>query len=122
MLTIMISRPLTLLTTVTLIVGSYPRPLPYRLLFIIILITALFTLLVACFSSYLCTNIGHYFGIIIKESCSPFKQCIIQQPIISINKVITPVTELSDPPSYVVQSIELGIPLSFLFCNVKAVS
>ena len=32
----------------------------------------------------------HYFGIIIKERCSPFNQGIIQQPIISINKVITP--------------------------------
>ena len=35
-----------------------------------------------------------------KEKCSPFNQCIIQQPIMSINKVITPMTELSDPPSY----------------------
>ena len=39
------------------------------------------------------------FGIIIKEKCSPFDQGIIQQPITSINKVITPMTELSDPPS-----------------------
>ena len=41
----------------------------------------------------------HSFGIIIKEKCSPFNQGIIQQPIMSINKVITPMTELSDPPS-----------------------
>ena len=41
----------------------------------------------------------HYFGIIIKERCSPFNEGIIQQPIMSINKVITPMTELSDPPS-----------------------
>ena len=42
----------------------------------------------------------HSFGIIIKEKCSPFNQGIIQQLIMSINKVITPMTELSDPPSY----------------------
>ena len=42
----------------------------------------------------------HCFGIIIKEKCSPFNQGIIQQPIMSINKVITPMTELSEPPSY----------------------
>ena len=42
----------------------------------------------------------HYFGIIIKEKCSPFNEGTIQQPIMSINKVITPMTELSDPPSY----------------------
>ena len=42
----------------------------------------------------------HYFGIIIKEKCSPFNQGIIQQPIMYINKVITLMTELSDPPSY----------------------
>ena len=41
----------------------------------------------------------HSFGIIIKEKCSPFNQGIIQQLIMSINKVITPMTELSDPPS-----------------------
>ena len=41
----------------------------------------------------------HCFGIIIKEKCSPFNQGIIQQPIMSINKVITPMTELSEPPS-----------------------
>ena len=35
----------------------------------------------------------------IKEKCSPFNQSIIQQPIMSINKVITPMTELSDPSS-----------------------
>ena len=34
----------------------------------------------------------HCFGIIIKEKCSPFNQGIIQQPIMSINKVITPMT------------------------------
>ena len=42
----------------------------------------------------------HCFGIIIKEKCSTFNQGIIQQPIMSINKVITPMTELSEPPSY----------------------
>ena len=42
----------------------------------------------------------HCFGIIIKEKCSPFNQGIIQQPIMYINKVITPMTELSEPPSY----------------------
>ena len=42
----------------------------------------------------------HSFGIIIKEKCSPFNQGIIQQPIMYINKVITPMTELSEPPSY----------------------
>ena len=41
------------------------------------------------------------FGIVIKEKCSPFNKGIIQQPIMPINKVITPMTELSDPPSYV---------------------
>ena len=45
----------------------------------------------------------HCFGIIIKEKCSPFNQCIIQQPIMYINKVITPMTELSEPPSYMLQ-------------------
>ena len=49
----------------------------------------------------------HSFGIIVKEKCSHFNQGIIQQPIMSINKVITPMTELSDPPSYFVQSSEL---------------
>ena len=42
----------------------------------------------------------HCFGIIIKEKCSPFNQGIIQQPIMSINKIITPMTELSDPPLF----------------------
>ena len=41
----------------------------------------------------------YYFGIIIKEKCRPFNQGIIQQPIMSINKVMTPMTELSDPTS-----------------------
>ena len=45
-------------------------------------------------------SFGHYFGIIIKEKCSPFNQDIIQQPIMPIYKVMTPMTELSDPPSY----------------------
>ena len=36
----------------------------------------------------------------VKEKCSPFNQGIIQQPIMPIHKVITPMTELSDPPSY----------------------
>ena len=31
----------------------------------------------------------HYLGITIKEKCSPFKQGIIQKPIMSINKVLT---------------------------------
>ena len=44
-------------------------------------------------------SFGHYFGIIIKQKCSPFNEGIIQQPIMSINKVITPMTELSDTPS-----------------------
>ena len=43
----------------------------------------------------------HCFGIIIKEKCSPFNQVIIQQPLMYINKVITPMTELSEPPSYI---------------------
>ena len=34
----------------------------------------------------------HCFGIILREKCSPFNQGIIQQPIMSINKVITPMT------------------------------
>ena len=38
--------------------------------------------------------------IIVKKKCSPFNQGIIQQHIMSINKVITPMTELSEPPSY----------------------
>ena len=41
----------------------------------------------------------HKLGIIIREQCSHFNQGIIQQPIMSINKVITPMTELSDLPS-----------------------
>ena len=41
----------------------------------------------------------HSFGIIVKTKCSPFNQGILQQHIMSINKVITPMTELSDPPS-----------------------
>ena len=43
-------------------------------------------------------SFGHYFGIIIKMKCSLFNQGIIQQSIMSSNKVITPMTELSDPP------------------------
>ena len=42
----------------------------------------------------------HYFGIFIKEKRSPFDQGIIQHPIMFINKVITPMTELSDQSSY----------------------
>ena len=42
----------------------------------------------------------HSVGTIIKAKCSPFNQGVIQQPIMSINKVITPMAELSDPPSY----------------------
>ena len=51
-----------------------------------------------CFEVFI--SLVHCFGIIIKEKCSPFNQGIIQQPIKSINKVITPMTGLSDPPSY----------------------
>ena len=51
----------------------------------------------------------HSFGIIIKEKCSPFNQGIIQQPIMYINKVITPMTELSEPPSYIVVPLGLNI-------------
>ena len=51
-----------------------------------------------CFEVF--TSFVHYFGIIIKAKCSPFNQGIIQQPIMSINKFITPMTEHSDPPSY----------------------
>ena len=40
------------------------------------------------------------FGII-KVKYSPFNQGIIQQPIMSINKVITTMTEISDPPALV---------------------
>ena len=47
-------------------------------------------------------SFAHYFGIIIKEKYSPFNQGIIHQPIMSINKVITPMSQLSDPPSYCV--------------------
>ena len=46
-------------------------------------------------------SFGHSFGIIIQEKCSPFNEGIIQQSIMSINKDITPMTELSDPPSYI---------------------
>ena len=45
-------------------------------------------------------SFGHDFGIIIKMKCSPFNQGIIQQSIMSINKVITPMTELSDQPQF----------------------
>ena len=41
----------------------------------------------------------HCFGIIIKQKCSAINQGIIQQPIMSIYKVKTPMTELSDTPS-----------------------
>ena len=41
----------------------------------------------------------HSFGINIKEKCSPFNQGMIQQPIMPSYKVITPMTEFSDPPS-----------------------
>ena len=47
----------------------------------------------------------HSFGIIVKKKCRPFNLGIIHQPIMSINKVITPMTELSDPPSYVTVSM-----------------
>ena len=48
-------------------------------------------------------SFGHYFDIIIKKKCSPFNQGIIQQSIMFINKVIIPMTELSDPPSYLAE-------------------
>ena len=51
-------------------------------------------------------SFGHYFGIIIKMKCSPFNQGIIQQSIMSIDKDITPMTELSDPPSYLLFSFD----------------
>ena len=51
-------------------------------------------------SNNLFQSFVHSFGIIIKEKCSSFNQGIKQQPIMSINKVITPMTELSDPSSY----------------------
>ena len=51
-----------------------------------------------CFEVFI--SFVHSFGIIVKKKCSPFNQGIIQQHIMSINKVITPMTELSDPPSY----------------------
>ena len=47
----------------------------------------------------------HSFGIIVKEKCSPFNQGILHQPIMSINKIITPMTELSDPPSYMIVNL-----------------
>ena len=49
---------------------------------------------------YVFISYGYYFDIIIKKKCSPFSQGIIHQPIMFINKVIIPMTELSDPPSY----------------------
>ena len=52
-----------------------------------------------CFEVFI--SFRHDFGIIIKMKCSPFNQGIIQQFIMSINKVITSMTELSDPPSYI---------------------
>ena len=45
----------------------------------------------------------HSFGIIIKEKCCLFNQGIKQQPIMSINKVITPMIKLSDPHSYILR-------------------
>ena len=66
-------------------------------------------------------SVAHYFGIIIKEKYSPFKQGMIQQPIMSSNKVITPMTELPDPPSYIGTSIYFSTKLNlntFIFqCN-----
>ena len=51
----------------------------------------------------------HCFGIVIKEKCSPFNQGIIQQPIMYINKVITPMTELSEPPPRILRNQNLII-------------
>ena len=45
-------------------------------------------------------SFGHSFCIIIKEKCSPFNLMYHTAFIMSINKDITPMTELSDPPSY----------------------
>ena len=56
----------------------------------------------------------HSFGIVVKEKRSPFNQGIIHQPIMSINKVITPMTELSDPPSY----CEADLRLCFRICRL----
>ena len=53
-------------------------------------------------------SFGHSFSITIKKKCSPFNQGIIQQSIVSINKDITPMTELSDPPSYQIMSQSLS--------------
>ena len=51
-------------------------------------------------------SFGHGFGIIIKKKCCPFKQCIFQQPIMSIYSNITPMTELPDPPSYLTSQLQ----------------
>ena len=56
-------------------------------------------------------SFGHYFDIIIKKKCSPFNQGIIQQSIMFINKVIIPMTELSDPPSYLNPKFQASSPL-----------
>ena len=56
----------------------------------------------------------HYFGIIIKGKCSSFNQGIIHQPIMSINKVITHMTELSDPPSYIPENYH-----EYAFCMYR---
>ena len=42
----------------------------------------------------------HCLGIIIKKKCNPFNQGIKQQTVMSIHKIITPMTELTDPTSY----------------------
>ena len=61
----------------------------------------------------------HCFGIIIKEKFSPFNQDIIQQHIMSINKVITPMTELSDPPLYLRKQQIHGEYIIQLFLSLK---
>ena len=60
-------------------------------------------------------SFGYYFGIIIKEKCIPFNQGIIQQPIMPIYKVITPMTELSDSPSYVKTKVQISFPVICTF-------
>ena len=45
-------------------------------------------------------------GIIIKEKCSPFNQGIIQQPIMAINNVTTPMIELFDHCNLFFKKIE----------------
>ena len=61
----------------------------------------------------------HYIGISIKEKCSPFNQSIMQQPIMSRNKAITPMTELYDPSSYSVHVLIMNKKYSPRACKGK---